>query len=144
MTVASILKGKGRNVISERATTSLAGICKVLSERKIGAIVITGAEGLIEGIISERDIVKAIGQQGPGALDLAVGDIMTRAVITCVEGDSVNSVMSKMSSGRFRHMPVVDEDRKVIGVISIGDVVKHKIAQVELEAEQMRSYISTP
>lgn len=144
MTVASILKGKGRNVISERATTLLAGICKVLSERKIGAIVITGAEGLIEGIISERDIVKAIGQQGPGALDLAVGDIMTRAVITCVEGDSVNSVMSKMSSGRFRHMPVVDEDRKVIGVISIGDVVKHKIAQVELEAEQMRSYISTP
>ncbi|WP_417693814.1 CBS domain-containing protein [Roseibium sp.] len=144
MSVASILKGKGRGVIAENAETLLVDICKVLGDKKIGAILITDPDGRIEGIISERDVVKAVGQQGSSALDLPVGQVMTKSVITCTEGDSVNSVMSKMSEGRFRHVPVVDQDQVAVGVISIGDVVKHKIAQVELEAEQMRSYISTP
>ncbi|WP_417671799.1 CBS domain-containing protein [Roseibium sp.] len=141
MTVAAILNGKGRDVFSEKATTALSKICQVLAEKGIGAILITDNDGHIEGIISERDIVKAIGRQGPKALDLPVGDIMTRSVVTCVEEDTINDVMNKMSQGRFRHVPIV-KDGKVAGVISIGDVVKHRIAQVEQEAEQMRSYIS--
>ncbi|MBO6928525.1 MAG: CBS domain-containing protein, partial [Roseibium sp.] len=88
-----------------------------------------------------RDIVRVIGKQGPGALNLSVSNVMTKDVVTCAEENSVNEVMAKMTQGRFRHMPVV-KDGKLTGVISIGDVVKFKIAQVELEAEQMRSYIS--
>ena len=142
MTVASILGGKGRDVIAERGTTLLGDVCKVLAQHGIGAILVTDAEGHIEGIISERDIVKAIGKQGPGALAVPVAEVMTSSVVTCVEEDTINDVMAKMSVGRFRHVPVV-KDGKVAGLISIGDVVKHKIAQVEQEAEQMRSYITT-
>lgn len=141
MTVASILGGKGRDVIAERGTTLLGDVCKVLAKHGIGAILVTDAEGHIEGIISERDIVKAIGKKGPGALAVPVAEVMTSSVVTCVEEDTINDVMGKMSAGRFRHVPVV-KDGKVAGLISIGDVVKHKIAQVEQEAEQMRSYIT--
>ncbi|WP_153768535.1 CBS domain-containing protein [Labrenzia sp. CE80] len=142
MTVAAILNGKGRDVIAEKSGTLLSGICKVLAEKGIGAILVTDDESRIEGIISERDVVKAIGRQGAGALDLPVGDVMTRSVVTCTENDSINDVMTKMSQGRFRHVPVV-KDGKVAGLISIGDVVKYRIAQVEQEAEHMRSYITT-
>lgn len=141
MTVASILDGKGRDVIAVRGTTLLGDVCKVLAQHGIGAILVTDTEDHIEGIISERDIVKAIGKQGPGALAVPVVEVMTSSVVTCVEEDTINDVMAKMSAGRFRHVPVVN-DGKVAGLISIGDVVKYKIAQVELEAEQMRSYIT--
>lgn len=141
MTVASILGGKGRDVIAERGTTLLGDVCKVLAQHGIGAILVTDTEGHIEGIISERDIVKAIGKKGSGALAVPVAEVMTSSVVTCVEEDTINDVMGKMSAGRFRHVPVV-KDGKVAGLISIGDVVKHKIAQVEQEAEQMRSYIT--
>jgi CBS domain-containing protein len=141
MTVAAILNGKGRDVIAEKSATPLSGICKVLTEKGIGAILITDGQGHIEGIISERDIVKAVGREGPGALDKPVGDIMTRSVVTCADSDTINDVMSQMTKGRFRHVPVVT-DGQVTGVISIGDVVKYRIAQVEQEAESMRSYIT--
>ncbi|MEJ8475543.1 CBS domain-containing protein [Roseibium algae] len=141
MTVASILNGKGHDIISEKAQTPLSDICKVLAEKGIGAIIVTDGNGHIEGIISERDIVKSIGRNGPESLSLPVGDIMTRSVVTCTEADTINDVMSKMSQGRFRHVPVV-KDGKVYGLISIGDVVKYRIAQVEQEAEHMRSYIT--
>lgn len=141
MTVAAILNGKGRDVIAEKSATPLSGICKVLAEKGIGAILITDAKGHIEGIISERDIVKAVGREGAGALEKPVGDIMTRSVVTCTDSDTINDVMSKMTTGRFRHVPVI-ADGQVTGVISIGDVVKYRIAQVEQEAESMRSYIT--
>ncbi|WP_150525954.1 CBS domain-containing protein [Roseibium sediminis] len=141
MTVASILSTKGNNVITEKSGSSLNDICKTLAQYKIGAIVIADEAGHIEGIISERDIVKVIGADGPSALERKVADVMTKSVVTCKAEDSINAVMSKMNAGRFRHVPVVQDD-KVVGVISIGDVVKFKIAQVEMEAEQMRSYIT--
>ncbi|EFO30598.1 signal-transduction protein [Roseibium sp. TrichSKD4] len=141
MNVASILSTKGHDVITEKSTTLLSDICTTLAEHKIGAIVIADDAGHIEGIISERDIVKAIGTSGPTALEKPVSEVMTKSVVTCTDADSVNAVMAKMSAGRFRHVPVTD-DGKVTGVISIGDVVKFKIAQAEMEAEQMRSYIS--
>ncbi len=141
MTVSAILSGKGRDVFQERGDTPLSDICTVLAEKGIGAILITDADQHIEGIISERDVVKAIAKKGAAALDLPVSSVMTTSVVTCEEGETVAEVMAKMTSGRFRHVPVV-KDGKVAGVISIGDVVKHKIAQVEMEAEQMRSYIT--
>ncbi|MTI42241.1 CBS domain protein [Roseibium hamelinense] len=141
MTVAAILKEKGRDVIAERGETELAEVCKVLGKNKIGAILITDPDGHIEGIVSERDIVRAVGEDGSAALTRPVSSVMTKSVVTCSEDDTVSQVMAKMTAGRFRHVPVV-KDGKVAGVISIGDVVKHKIAQVEQEAEQMRSYIT--
>ncbi|ADZ70066.1 CBS domain-containing protein [Polymorphum gilvum] len=141
MSVASILNHKGRDVVTARSSATLGEICKMLAEKGIGAIVVTDDKGHIEGIVSERDIVRMIGRSGAGILDLPVGDGMTRAVVTCREEDSINAVMARMSSGRFRHIPVVAEG-KLAGLISIGDVVKHRIAQVEQEAEQMRSYIA--
>lgn len=141
MTVGAILAGKGHDVFSERGDTPVSEICRILADKGIGAILITDPDKHIEGIISERDIVKVIAKQGPSALSLPVSGVMTKSVVTCEESDTIAEVMAKMTSGRFRHVPVVDNG-KLVGVISIGDVVKHKIAQVELEAEQMRSYIT--
>ena len=141
MTVATILAVKGRDVVAESAATPISKICQILSEKGIGAIVITDDAGHIEGIISERDVVKALGRQGASALKLPVGDVMTRSVVTCTEEDTINDVMARMSQGRFRHVPVI-EDGKVCGLVSIGDVVKQRIARAEQEAEHMRSYIS--
>ena len=141
MTVAAILSGKGHETITARSDALLGDICETLAKNKIGAVVVCSGDNSIEGIISERDIVRVVGTQGASALNLPVSSVMTKEVVTCSEDNSVNEVMARMTQGRFRHMPVV-KDGKLTGVISIGDVVKFKIAQVELEAEQMRSYIS--
>ena len=142
MTVASILSGKGHDVVSAKGDALLSDICSTLAKHKIGAIVVTDGSGKIDGIISERDIVRVLGKDGAGALNLPVKNVMTKDVVTCNGNSSINEVMAKMTTGRFRHLPVVKDD-ELIGVVSIGDVVKHKIAQIELEAEQMRSYITT-
>lgn len=141
MTVAAILSGKGHETITARSDALLSEICETLATNKIGAVVVCNGNKEIEGIISERDIVRTIGTKGPSSLDVPVSSVMTKEVVTCTEENSVNEVMARMTQGRFRHMPVV-KDGKLTGVISIGDVVKFKIAQVELEAEQMRSYIT--
>ncbi len=141
MTVAAILNEKGRDIISDTADRTLKDICEVLGEKRIGAIVILGAGGGIEGIVSERDVVRAISEHGPEALSQPASAVMTRKVVTCSEDDTINEVMSLMTSGRFRHLPVLREGR-LVGLISIGDVVKHRIAQIEREAEDMRTYIA--
>lgn len=141
MTVAMILNEKGRDVVTAKATDTVGDICKTLSEKRIGAILITNAAGAIEGIVSERDVVRVIGKDGPSALEQSVDSVMTHAVVTCADTDTVNSVMARMSAGRFRHMPVVSGG-KLVGLVSIGDIVKHRIAQIEREAAQMRDYIA--
>ncbi|WP_428641056.1 CBS domain-containing protein [Roseibium sp.] len=141
MTVAAILSGKGHDTITARSDVPLSEVCETLASKKIGAVVVTDGEDGIEGIISERDIVRVIGTQGASALQLPVSSVMTKDVVTCTEHNNINEVMALMTQRRFRHMPVV-KDGKLAGLISIGDVVKFKIAQVELEAEQMRSYIT--
>lgn len=141
MTVAAILSEKGHDTITASNKALLSEICQTLATKRIGAVVVCEGDNIIEGIVSERDIVRVIGTQGPSALDLPVTSVMTKEVITCTAENSVDEVMSRMTQGRFRHMPVV-KDGKLAGVISIGDVVKFKIAQVEHEAEQMRTYIS--
>lgn len=141
MTVAAILSGKGHDIITARSDALLAEICETLAKNKIGAVVVSDSDGQVDGIISERDVVRVVGTQGASALQLPVSNVMTRNVVTCSEENNINEVMARMTQGRFRHMPVL-KDGKLSGVISIGDVVKFKIAQIELEAEQMRSYIT--
>ena len=141
MFVSQILDGKGHEVHTLSHNTSVLDACSVLAEHKIGAVVIVDGEEKILGILSERDIVREIDTNGKDALDKGVEELMTREVIFCSEQDSIDDVMGKMSKGRFRHLPVV-KDGKLVGLISIGDVVKNKIALAEQEAEQMKSYIS--
>jgi len=111
-------------------------------QHRIGALVIRGAGGRLAGILSERDIVRALAEQGAGALDLPVGQAMTRDVETCTEEDSCASIMERMTAGRFRHVPVL-RGGKLTGLISIGDVVKHRVDEIERESEAMRDYIQT-
>ncbi|WP_068085459.1 CBS domain-containing protein [Polycladidibacter stylochi] len=142
MTVSAILDAKGREVYAEKSTSTIGEICAVLSGRGIGAVLLSDAPDKISGIVSERDVVRAIAMHGSEAMGLPAADFMTKAVKVCDESETLLVVLARMTEGRFRHMPVVDDGR-VIGLISIGDVVKHRIAQVEREAEEMRSYIHT-
>lgn len=142
MTVSHILKAKGRDVITAGADTSVSEIARTLSEKRIGAVVITGAGGKIEGIVSERDVVKHVGKVGAKALELPVSAIMTKTVRTARDGDSEAELMTLMTEHRIRHLPVVN-DGKLSGMISIGDVVKFRIEAIEREAEDMKAYIAT-
>jgi CBS domain-containing protein len=123
MTVSTILAGKGREVVSVEPSASLADAVRLLAGKRIGAAVILGADRRIAGIISERDIVRVLAERGAGALDEPVSQTMTRKVETCNESETVSSLMERMTSGKFRNMPVVDRGR-VVGIVSIGDIVK--------------------
>lgn len=140
MTVACILKAKGNSVFSIEANLMLADAAKVLSERRIGAVVVVDAQGTLAGIFSERDIVTAVAGRGADALTRPVADFMTTNVITCARQDSVEQVMEQMTDRRIRHLPVLEQGR-LIGLVSIGDVVKRRIEDTVLEAESMRAYI---
>lgn len=142
MIIANILKVKGRNVATARPDDTVQEIASRLSQRKIGAIVIVGDGGAVSGIISERDLIRVIAQQGAKALDMRVIDVMTKDVVVCNEQTSVDEIMELMTRGRFRHLPVV-ENGALVGIVSIGDVVKHHIAEVELEVSAMRGYFAT-
>lgn len=142
MTVAAILARKGRDVLTTTAGKTVAEAVEVLAKRKIGALVVVEQSDRIVGIISERDIVRAIGTTGGDALKDPVSSIMTKTVVTCGDHETINDVMSRMTRGRFRHLPVADNGR-LAGIISIGDVVKARIEEVEREAEEMRVYIAT-
>ncbi|MFA6267825.1 MAG: CBS domain-containing protein [Pseudolabrys sp.] len=142
MNVKTILAAKGGDIISIEPTADLATAAKLLSKHRIGAVVICGAGGRLAGILSERDIVRALAQNGAAALDLPVGQVMTRNVKTCGETDSISDLMESMTSGKFRHLPVLKAEQ-LIGVISIGDVVKMRVQEVEGDAAAMREYIQT-
>jgi CBS domain-containing protein len=142
MTVATILAAKGRGVVTIEPSASLAAAAILLAEKRIGAVLILGADRRIVGILSERDIVRAIGERGADVLGEPVSVAMTRKVSTCNETELVSSIMERMSAGKFRHMPVVDQDQPV-GMISIGDVVKHRLQAMERDSVAMRDYIST-
>jgi CBS domain-containing protein len=141
MTVAWILKEKGRNVISALSNVSVAEIITLLAKNRIGAVVIVDETHRVLGIISERDIVRILATQGAAAMSEPVGEHMTRPVVTCSEHHSIDWLMEQMTSRRFRHMPVTEKDR-LAGIVSIGDVVKFKVALAESEAAQMRQYFA--
>ncbi len=140
MKVGSILGEKGRKVITLRSNTSLMDVAKVLSDHGIGSIVIVDESEKVVGIVSERDIVRTLAKNGVEILNSPVSQCMTENVITCSEQETIDNVMTIMTSHRFRHMPVL-ENGQLVGIISIGDVVKTKIASAEMEAEAMREYI---
>jgi len=142
MTVAGILSGKGRKVVTAAGTTQVADALAMLAEHKIGALVVSDDAQRIKGIVSERDIVRALARGGAAILDGPLSAIMTREVVTCGESDTINQVMAEMTRGRFRHMPVVSNGR-LTGIVSIGDIVKARIGEVEREAEEMRAYIAS-
>ena len=142
MIVSIILADKGRDIVTIEPSASLAGAAKLLAEKRIGAALILGADHRLVGIISERDIVQAVAARGAGALDEPVSQTMTRKVETCNENETISSIMERMTKGKFRHVPVVDQGR-LAGIVSIGDVVKHRLQQMEHESAAMRDYIAT-
>jgi CBS domain-containing protein len=142
MNVARILKDKGRDVTTIPPTMRITDVIAVLAEKRIGAAVVCDADLRVAGIVSERDIVRILAANGPAVLNEPVSKFMTKEVMTCVEHDTVNWLMEAMTSRRFRHMPVVEGGR-LTGIVSIGDVVKQRIALAELEAASMREYITT-
>lgn len=141
MTVARIIAEKGRDVVTVAPELSLAEIAAILSQKRIGAVVVV-EDDAIRGIISERDIVRALAAHGAEALRKLAVDCMTERVVFCAPEETIHDVMQKMTDGRFRHLPVVEGGR-LAGIISIGDVVKRRIEEVEREAEQIREYIAT-
>ena len=141
MTVATILKHKGAKVETVRPTATLQQVCDLLSTKHIGAAVVTGAAGEVIGIVSERDVVHAVARGGPSALTRSIDEIMTREVATCLLTDSSESLMETMTVGRFRHVPVVEGGR-LIGIVSIGDVVKRRMEDTDAERYAMRDYIA--
>ena len=142
MHVDTILQTKGALVHTLPDTATLADAVALLNQHNIGALVVVGDNDAVTGILSERDIVRQIGKNASNALALTIGEIMTRGVVTCERSTEIAEVMERMTRRRIRHMPVVEETR-LIGIISIGDVVKHKIEEVEHEAEALREYIAS-
>lgn len=141
MTIAAILSGKGREVVSVTADQSVMEAASMLAQRRIGALPVMDGQS-IAGIFSERDVIHALQSHGVDALARTVGDVMTAPAITVGAGDSVIGALSLMSRRRIRHLPVV-EDGQIIGVVSIGDLVKYRIDRIEAEAAAMRDYIQT-
>ncbi|ABI76577.1 CBS domain protein [Hyphomonas neptunium ATCC 15444] len=142
MIIEQILNDKGREVITLRADDTLREAARLLDERRIGAVVTLDADGEIVGVLSERDIVRQFARQGEGALDMPVGNAMTRAVITISADAEVDEALQLMTDRRIRHLPVVRNSR-LTGFVSIGDLVKWKIAETQAEAEAMKSYLSS-
>jgi CBS domain-containing protein len=141
MLIAQILAGKGRDVVTTRPDATIAEVAKLLKAKRIGAVVVTDADGGVCGIISERDLARGLADHGANLLRMRVGDLMTREVSTCSPDDGIDRLMQQMTEGRFRHLPVV-EDGRMIGIISIGDVVKHRLQELEHEAHMLHDYIS--
>ena len=141
MTVRAILDTKGHNVQSVEPDAKLSAAVKILGERKIGAVLVM-SKGRIEGILSERDIVRVLGDRGAAVLDEPVSAVMTRKVVSCKQSDTVAAIMEMMTVGKFRHLPVLEAER-VVGLISIGDIVKWRVGEYEREQEALREYIKT-
>jgi CBS domain-containing protein len=142
MTVKAILATKGGDVISIEPTATLDAAVKKLAEHKIGALLVFGPDRRVIGILSERDIVRVVAEQGAGALSQPLSQVMTRKVVTCSLSDTVGVLMERMTLGKFRHVPVLEQEQ-IVGVVSIGDVVKHRLHEMEQESAALRDYIQT-
>jgi CBS domain-containing protein len=142
MNVQSIIGTKGMEVATIRQAATLSEAVDMLGEHGIGALVVSGDGHAIEGIVSERDIVRAAGRSGAAALDATVGSVMSTDVITCARNDGVDLLMGLMTERRIRHLPVVDDQGQLAGIISIGDVVKARLAELEQENQALSQYIT--
>jgi CBS domain-containing protein len=142
MIVNQILSLKGRDVVTIAPDCTVSEAARILSERRIGALLIRDGEHAVSGIVSERDIVRAVADRGAQALDEPVSRFMTAKVVTCTGETSINNLMELMTQQKFRHVPVV-EGGSLVGIISIGDVVKVRVEEIEAEAQAIREYIAT-
>ena len=142
MNVKNILARKGDEVFTIEPAATLATAMEILARRRIGALVITGADHRMVGIISERDIVRVLVERGTEMLQSPVSEIMTRKVVTCGQNETIAEIMGRMTAGKFRHVPVVEQGR-LIGIVSIGDVVKARLEELEREQDALRDYIRT-
>jgi len=142
MTVKAILSGKSHDVITVEASAKIEAAVHILAEHRIGAVIVTDQDQHIAGILSERDIVRSLAERGPSVLTESVGQVMTHKVVTCSESETVGGIMERMTAGKFRHVPVVERGR-LVGVVSIGDVVKYRLNEIERETTALREYILT-
>jgi len=142
MKLAELIRGKGQEIVKIGSDKSIAEAALALTENKIGALLVEGQAGEIAGILSERDIVGGMAPHGADLHDVAVSELMTRDIIRCSPGDTVNEAMAMMTDRRIRHLPVFDGEQ-LVGFISIGDLVKCRIMEVQSEAEALRQYIAT-
>ncbi|KGJ06522.1 inosine-5-monophosphate dehydrogenase [Paracoccus halophilus] len=139
-TVANLLEKKGGDVVTIRPQETIAHAVATLREKRIGAIVVTDAEGALQGILSERDVVSKLAEVGAEVLSLSVADLMTREVTTCDPDERIIAILQKMTDGRFRHVPVI-RDGRLIGLVSIGDLVNYRLRELEYEALKMKQMI---
>jgi CBS domain-containing protein len=142
MIVKTILSAKGNDVISIEPTATLETAVRTLAEHRIGALLVLGTDRRVIGILSERDIVRVLAEQGASVLSQPLSQIMTRRVVTCNSSETIGVIMERMTAGKFRHVPVVEQEQ-VIGVVSIGDVVKYRLQEMEHESAALRDYIQT-
>jgi len=141
MLVQTILNVKGADVVSMMPSETVAAAAAVLTRHRIGAVLVRDEIGALVGILSERDIVRGIAQEGAGVLTRTVTALATHEVISCDPEDDMDHVMGLMTRGRFRHLPVM-RDGRLVGLVSIGDVVKHRLAEIEGESQALRQYIA--
>lgn len=141
MTVQHILSAKGTGVVTIKPDLSLADAAALLSEKRIGAVVVSSDGSSVSGILSERDIIRALAKEGVSALEAKVSRYMTTDVVTCGRSADMDHLMQVMTTGKFRHIPVVEADA-LIGIVSIGDVVKRRLAQIEAEHQALKEYIA--
>lgn len=140
MKISDVVKRKGDTVITVRSDASVTALLDLLAEHRIGAVVVSDGDGAVEGIVSERDIVRHLQKSGPSVLDLTVAAIMTSNVHTCVPEDELGALELTMTEHRFRHVPVV-VDGRLTAIVSIGDVVKHRMTDLQAERDQLSAYI---
>lgn len=141
-TAEQIMGARGDDVATIGAGATLAQVAQVLDRRRIGAVVVVGDDGRVAGIVSERDVVRQLAAEGTDCLDVAVADAMTGAVTTCRATTTTDELMQLMTDGRFRHLPIVDDDGRLFGIVSIGDVVKSTIERLQVEKETLTEYVT--
>lgn len=142
MQVSKILERKGDRVVTVPAETSVRDVAATLRKERIGAVVVTSADNGLAGIISERDIVRAVGEHGDAALKMTASDLMSRSVVTCTRQSSTEELMEQMSAGRLRHLPVV-EDGALLGIVSVSDVVDSVLSELKWRSEVLREQVVT-
>ena len=142
MFVSDILSQKGGQVFTVTPGTSVAQVSQQLSTRRVGSVLVLDEQGAVIGIVSERDLVRALASHGAKAMELEARDVMTREVVSCDPDDSIDQVMEVMTRGRFRHVPVVRHG-ELLGLVSIGDVVKARLEEIRHETEALKAYIVT-
>jgi len=140
MRIEEILRAKGNTVVTTRSHATIETVLQRLRSENIGSLVVSDNAGRLDGIISERDIVRAMSEHGCEALRMRVKEVMTRNVETCMPGSKITDVMATMTRRRFRHMPVV-ADGSLVGIVSIGDIVKHRLEELEIETRVLRDYV---